>query len=265
MLKKPCSPYDQIQPLAQKGSRFQPAQTLGKSWQVELRPGGDVYYQPVGQKDPCWDKPFRPQAHSQIDKVACVDAGNFDIVVLLDRSENVTSFQAWAYLLVKAGQWSSLKTEDALGAFNGTLVRSVSGVASASVDLITLQQLEESSGLKNLDSCGLTLYTKGSDEAAWLSESYWVYGVKGPKEALACIAQAKMKAEQFISLEDALKLKCPMVLKLELPAESSLACRLLDFRADSIKGFNLKCRIGDNMALVVGFSILGYGEGGFGL
>ena len=50
MLKKPCSPYDQIQPLAQKGSRFQPAQTLGKSWQVELRPGGDVYYQPVGQK-----------------------------------------------------------------------------------------------------------------------------------------------------------------------------------------------------------------------
>ena len=244
MLKKPCSPYDQIQPLAQKGSRFQPAQTLGKSWQVELRPGGDVYYQQVGQKDPCWDKPFRPQAHSQIDKVACVDAGNFDIVVLLDRNENVTAFQAWANLLVKAGQWSSLKAKDALGAFNGTLVRSVSGVASASIDLITLQQV---------------------DEAAWLSESYWVYGVKEPKEALACIAQAKMKAEQFISLENALKLKCPMVLKLELPAESSLACRLLDFRADSIKGFNLKCRIGDAVVLAAGFSTLGYGEGGFGL
>lgn len=265
MLKKPCSPYDQIQPLAQKGSRFQPAQTLGKSWQVELSPGGDVYYQQVGQKAPCWDKPFRPQVHSQVDKAACVDAGNFDIVVLLDRSENVTTFQAWASLLVESRHWSSLKSSDALGAFNGTLVRSVSGVASASVDLITLRYIEKSSGLKNLDSCGLTLYTKGSDEAAWLFESFWVYGVKEPKEALACIAQAKMKAEQFISLEEALKLKCPLVLKLELPVESSLACRLLDFRAESIKGFNLKCRIGDAMVLAAGFSILGYGEGGFGL
>lgn len=169
MLKKPCSPYDQIQPLAQKGSRFQPAQTLGKSWQMEVRPGGDVYYQPVGQKAPCWDKPFRPQAHSQVDKIALVDRGRFDLELKIDRTENVSKFQAWAELLVKSLHLSNATAEDMLGAFNSILDRAVKSHATDFVFLITLRCIEPTSGCKNLDRAVLNLYTKEKDSAEFSS------------------------------------------------------------------------------------------------
>lgn len=206
MLKKPCSPYDQIQPLAQKGSRFQPAQTLGKSWQVELRPGGDVYYQPVGQKDPCWDKPFRPQAHSQIDKVALVDGGRFELELKLDRTENVSTFQAWAELLVKSNHLSQAQAKDMLGAINGLLDRAVDGYASDFVLLISVWILEPRIGCKNLDRAVLNLYTKEKDSAEFSSH-------------------------------------CTIRL---------------------IKSYLVECVARDFIKIISGFSILGYGEGGFG-
>lgn len=207
MLKKPCSPYDQIQPLAQKGSRFQPAQTLGKSWQVELRPGGDVYYQQVEQKDPCWDKPFRPQAHSQIDKVACVDAGNFDLEFVLDRHEKVSTFQAWVELLVKSGLFSKAQAQDILGAVNVVLVRSNFSKALDTLFLILLRFLEVKTEAKGLDRLSLNLYT---------------------------IERESAKVKDY--------------------------CRITFVRSSNSNSW-----VRDSIVLISGFSILGYGEGGFGL
>lgn len=207
MLKKPCSPYDQIQPLAQKGERFQPEQVLGKTWRVEIQPGGDVLYQPIGQKNPCWDKPFRPQAHAQVDKVACVDGGNFDLELVLDRNENVSAFQAWAELLVKSGHFSQAQAQDILGAVNVVLERPNFSKALDTVLLISLRFLESKTEAKGLDRLSLNLYT---------------------------IERESAKVRDYCIVT-------------------------------SVKGFNSNSWVRDSIVLISGFSILGYGEGGFGL
>lgn len=265
MVKKSCSPYDQVMPLAGKGEPFKPGTSLGSSWQSVVVPGGDNYFQEVGQKQPCWEKPWRPQAFNQVEKLACVDLGNFDIRILLNRKENVSAFRADAALAAALGQSSLGKLRDALGEFSSSKAPTDSLVLSGSVELWSLQEIFKTSALRSLDSVLLSLYTKASDEGLRYLDSFWVFGTKSAEEAMKLIVACTLKAEQQIELLEGLSFQSlPVVLKLDLPLED--VARLSDMaKLSTGKAVSSSLRFGDICFVGVGFALQGYGEGAYGL
>lgn len=265
MVKKSCSPYDQVMPLAGKGEPFKPGTSLGSSWQSVVVPGGDNYFQEVGQKQLCWEKPWRPQTCNQVEKLACVDLGNFDIRILLNRKENVSAFRADAALAAALGQSSLGKLKDALGEFSSAKAPTDSLVLSGSVELWPLQEIFKTSALRSLDSVLLSLYIKASDEGLRYLDSFWVFGTKSAEEAMKLIVACTLKAEQQIELLEGLSFQSlPVVLKLDLPLED--VARLSDMaKLSAGKAVSSSLRFGDICFVGVGFALQGYGEGAYGL
>lgn len=263
-LKLPCSPYEEVQPPAGDAKPFQPVVTIGSSWQVHKKPGGDNYYQEVGKKDPCWVDPWHPLSANQVDRLACVELGNFDIRLILNRSAHVTAFFADAHLEAALPQISLAKLKDTLGGFSSIVNPRDSAILKAGLELWALQEIYSKSALRGLDSAMVSLYTWAEDGAKYL-DTFWVFGTKDPKDALKLAAGCYLKAEQQIALVEEMKLVCrPVVFALGLPERDSLRA-LASSKLVLESGVSSLLVLGDKVFWGAGYALLGYGEGVYGL
>lgn len=263
-LELPCSPYEEIRPQGGDASPFQPVVTVGSSWQVIKKPGGDNYYQEAGKKDPCWVDPWHPLSAHQIDRLACVDLGNFDIRLILNRSAHVTAFFADAHLEAALPQTSLAKLKDTLLGFSSEVNPVDSAMLKTSLELWVLQEIYTKSALRGLDSAMVSLYTWAEDGAKYL-DTFWVFGTKDPKDALKLAAGCYLKAEQQIALVEGMKLACrPVVFALGLPERDSLKA-LASSKLVLESGVSSLLVLGDKVFWGAGYALLGYGEGVYGL
>lgn len=259
-----CNPFQPVVGSSSKGTQVQPEPTIGRSWQQVVVPGGDNYFQILGDPTPCFPKPWRPNDTNHLDILDLIDVGNFDITVLLDREDNVPFFQADATLWAMLEQSSSLDIRDKLEGFASRLDREDTAVISTKAQLITLQELYLHSGLRSLDSAIISLYTKASSGASMYVGSFWVFGTKEPVDAIKLVAAATLKTEQQIECLAGMNLNCkPVVVKLIISGEDK--ARLKDFGSTvSMKKIGAACKIGDQMFIGIGYALQGYGIGAYG-
>lgn len=208
--------------------------------------------------------PWHPLSAHQIDRLACVDLGNFDIRLILNRSAHVTAFFADAHLEAALPQTSLAKLKDTLLGFSSEVNPVDSAMLKTSLELWVLQEIYTKSALRGLDSAMVSLYTWAEDGAKYL-DTFWVFGTKDPKDALKLAAGCYLKAEQQIALVEGMKLACrPVVFALGLPERDSLKA-LASSKLVLESGVSSLLVLGDKVFWGAGYALLGYGEGVYGL
>lgn len=262
---KDCSPYDPVEPNGSRGEAFKPKVSIGSSWQVVVEPGGDNHFSQVGQKEACWDKPWRPQASNQLDRMVGLDSGSFDLTLLLDALDNLMISKADAPLVSFPLVEDRTVLEEKLQGFLAQKSLEAKQIFSCAVELWILQEIFKTSVLQGLDSVLLSLYTKLDEDEIKCVDSFYVLGTKEPEEALRCLATCGLKAEQQIELQAGLGLASKAIVFRVLLGPEEKA-RFWDSRwliAGSSSGSG--CVLKELCVLRVGYALQGYGEGAYGL
>ena len=263
-LDKTCNPYEEVKPSGGNSRPFVPVVTIGKSWQMQLKPGGDNYYQNVGAADPCWTDVWHPLSSNQIDRLALVDRGNFDLRLILNRKGFVSLFQADAHLesVLPASSLATLK--DQLQGFFSSVNPVDSAILRSSLSLVALQEIYIKSALRGLDSALVSLYTLAEDGVRYL-DTFWVFGTKDPEDAMKLAAGCFLKAEQQIKLIEGMKLVTrPVVFSLGIPERDSMKA-LAKSQLALESPVNSSFVFSDLIFLGSGYALLVYGEGVYGL
>ena len=262
--EKECNPFEPVKPNGNKTQAFKPVVSIGPSWQTKVVPGGDNFYKVVGKEQPCWDKSWRPLDSNHLERIACVDLGNFDITVLLDREENVSKFRDGVLLESALASKDGAKVKEALVKFLSEKAPKDSAILGTKITLVTLQKFWMESTLRNLDSVLLSLYTKAEDDKLIYQDSFWVFGTKSPKDAVKLIASLKLKAEQQIELlSEVCCTSRPVVFKLDLALSETSKFRDIA-KLTSSKYFKSSCKVGDACYFYIGYALQGYGIGAYG-
>ena len=263
-LEKACSPYEEVKPSGGSSGPFVPAVTISKSCQMQLKPGGDNYYQNVGAATPCWTDAWHPLSSNQIDRLALVDRGNFDLRLILNRRGFVSLFRADAHLESVLPATSLATLKDQLKGFSSSVNPGDSAILRASLELWALQEIYTKSALRGLDSALVSLYTLAEDGARYL-DTFWVFGTKAPEDAIKLAAGCFLKAEQQIDLVAGMKLACrPVVIALGLPEKDSF--KALDQTRLALESPVASSLVFEDLVFWgAGYALLGYGEGVYGL
>ena len=265
MTNKPCSPYEEVKPVGGQTQAFRPVVTVGSSWQVEIVPGGDNYYQEVGSSDPCWDKPFRPQSSNHLEVFSLADLGWFDILAILEKGDNQLIGIDLTWLDSKLPSKSLGVFKDKIAKLLGWKSIQSCLVAKTDLDLITLWQIYMQSGLKNLDSVFLSLYTKKQDQVIF-KDLFYIIGLKKFQEDLKFLETCGLKADQIIALKETLAWKSVAVI---FQISLSFVERFLFQEGFAKNAWNQiekqNCVISDRCVLAVGYGRGGYGLGSYGL
>lgn len=265
MTNKPCSPYEEVKPVGGQTQAFCPVVTVGPSWQVEIVPGGDNYYQEVGSSDPCWDKPFRPRSSNHLEFFSLEDLGWFDILAVLERGDNQLVGADLTWLESKLSSKSLGVFKDKIAKLLGWKSIQSCLVAKTDLDLISLRQIYTQSGLKNLDSVFLSLYTKEQDQVIF-KDLFYIIGLKKFREDLKFLESCGLKADQIIALKETLAWKSVAVI---FQISLNFVERLLLQEGFSKNAWNQiekqNCVMSDRCVLIVGYGRGGYGLGSYGL
>lgn len=260
-----CSPYQVVVPSdSSQGISVSPQATITRPWQMGVVPGGDNYFQIVGNPAPCFPKPWSPNDSHHLEKAALVDLGDFDITILLNRDDNVSPFQSDAALFSFLQVRDPAKLRDALDGFSSTVNSEDALVLATKSQLITLQEIWGNSALRSLDSAIISLYTKASEGAVGYVGSFWVFGTKDPVDAMKLISAIALKADQQMELLEGLRAQVrPLVFQLELEPEDS--ARLFELaKMSTLTEIAATCQIGETFFLGIGFALQGYGQGAYG-
>ena len=198
-INRPCSPYDEIIPTGFKGKGLvEPSEDT--VWKVTLLPGTDNSFHQVGMPPACFSDDAKIEYLREYDKLAFIDVGNFEITLLITRSENITGFRAWASLLLLLKARAKAGAKETLENLWGLKILESGVACSALWDLNSVQRIELVSEGKTIDRMALGLYTEANAGVVG-SESYWLVDQKALEDLVSCLAQVEYTAKQEIDLE----------------------------------------------------------------
>lgn len=195
-----CNPYDEIRPVAQGGSSFEPVEEKGGFWKKWILPGTDNSWRQAHEIPACFTPRQKIDFIRELDKVGCLDGGNFAIKLLAKLRENAIDivnsvwFEAW------------LKKADEIG-LEGDFVKILGKIEKRDTlelgEILTLVQvlyLYLESDLKIIDSPWLSLYTKEVDGIKISSEGIWLVGAKSLRDEILAQTDSWLQAKQIMVL-----------------------------------------------------------------
>lgn len=167
-----CNPYDEIRPVAQKGSSFEPVEEKGGIWKKLIFPGTDNSWKQAHEVPPCFSTSQKIDFLRELDILGCRDVRAMLLFIYSQDRQNSAwlTDSEWLALgksLAEEGVW-----EDELLGWLIKLGKRDGLVGSDLLELARKLKLAfESEGII-LDRSWMKLYTKGSAEVEILESIF---------------------------------------------------------------------------------------------
>lgn len=258
MVGSGCSPYEEVLPLSKKLSEsIEPSED--SVWKVTLLPGTDNSFHQANVVPPCFDEARKIEYLRELDRLAFIDVGKFEITLLITRRENVSGFKAWPNILSILRELSQVKSKAEFEKLSAKISRSELVSILASIDLNSVQRIELLSELKALDRNSLGLYTGVSDGLVGKT-AFWLVNKKTLREALDCLSSMSLEAKQQIFQKSSGRCLSSTWFGFLLEGGSSLKASDAVY-SESEKPFSEKAVIKSTGAVGFNYNLYGYNLG----
>lgn len=158
-----CNPYEEVFPVASKGSLVEPKETFGGVWKIGLAPGTDNSFIQGHSAPSCFGPDAKRDYLRQLDFLKCLDGRKFSSVISAKIRENVMSLFADKTLEAWLSRGSSMELLDEISHLE-ILIRILTGVHCLDVlEIIQISYIFPEALGKIIDRTWLELYTKEED------------------------------------------------------------------------------------------------------